>query len=166
MALLHFLSSPQGVLGRGDSLSPYLFILASNALSLALMENEKLGAINGLKEYEEASRQKGRSKTKLFSFLVDKVNRGAQAWRAKHLCYREKDVLIKLVLQAILSYIARCFKVPLTICKEMSTTSARFWWGQREGSKGFIMLNGQNLADRSFMVGWALGTLSPLMRRC
>ena len=44
-------------------------------------------------------------------------------------------VLIKAVIQAILTYAMGCFKIPFGLCHEIETTIRKFWWGQRRKKK-------------------------------
>jgi hypothetical protein len=41
-----------------------------------------------------------------------------------------KEVLIKAVAQAILAYIMGVFKLPTTLCDEMTQLIHYFWWGE------------------------------------
>ena len=45
------------------------------------------------------------------------------------------EVLIKAVIQAILTYAMGCFKIPFGLCHEIETTIRKFWWGQRRKKK-------------------------------
>lgn len=46
-----------------------------------------------------------------------------------------KEVLIKVMAQAIPSYVMSCFKLPEDVCKELESLMAKFWWGSKEGEK-------------------------------
>ncbi|BBH01968.1 RNA-directed DNA polymerase reverse transcriptase-related family protein, partial [Prunus dulcis] len=50
-----------------------------------------------------------------------------------------KEVLIKSVIQAIPSYPMGVFQLPKSLCKELSSLCARFWWGKTHnlGGLGF-----------------------------
>ena len=41
----------------------------------------------------------------------------------------QSEVLIKLVLMAMPTYIMSCFKLPKGMCQEICPRIARFWWG-------------------------------------
>jgi hypothetical protein len=46
-----------------------------------------------------------------------------------------KEILIKAVAQAILTYIMAIFKLPLGLCDEMSRMICNYWWGSKKGKR-------------------------------
>mgnify|MGYP004722961417 CR=1 FL=1 len=46
-----------------------------------------------------------------------------------------KEVLLKAVAMALPTYTMSCFKMPIRLCKELSTMMANFWWGEENGKK-------------------------------
>ena len=42
-----------------------------------------------------------------------------------------REILIKVVVQAIPTYTMNCFKLPLGLCDDIEGLSRRFWWEQR-----------------------------------
>jgi hypothetical protein len=46
-----------------------------------------------------------------------------------------KEILLKAVPQAIPTYAMSVYKLPKVICKGISSTIARYWWGENEGKK-------------------------------
>jgi hypothetical protein len=46
-----------------------------------------------------------------------------------------KEVLTKLVAQAIPTYTMGVFKLPLSTCDEMTQIIRRFWWGEENGQR-------------------------------
>lgn len=49
-----------------------------------------------------------------------------------------KEVLIKVVLQAIPMYAMSCFLLSSYFCKELKSVIARFWWQKSAGKRFFI----------------------------
>lgn len=45
------------------------------------------------------------------------------------------EVLIKAVAQAVLTYTMSCFKLPNSICDELTGMVSQFWWGQKKKEK-------------------------------
>lgn len=52
-----------------------------------------------------------------------------QGWKEKLLSQVGKEILIKLVKQAIPTYTMRCFKLPKGLIKELEMLIRKFWWG-------------------------------------
>ena len=50
-------------------------------------------------------------------------------WKEKLLSKAGKEVLIKVVAQAIPTYTMSCFKIPDSLCDEMTNLIRNFWWG-------------------------------------
>jgi len=70
----------------------------------------------------------GRSKSKLFAYLKDRVLKRIQGWKEKLLSTAGKETLIKAVAQAIPAYAMSCFDLTKSLCDEISTMICRFWW--------------------------------------
>ena len=43
-----------------------------------------------------------------------------------------KEVLLKAVVQAILTYTIAVFKLPKLLCKKLNSMMLRFWWGHKD----------------------------------
>ena len=46
-----------------------------------------------------------------------------------------KEVLIKVVAQVIPTYIMNCFKIPNSLCEDLTSMIWNFWWGQKKDEK-------------------------------
>jgi hypothetical protein len=46
-----------------------------------------------------------------------------------------KSVLIKSVLQAVPAYAMSCFQLSKKMCKQLSSISSNFWWGDKDGQR-------------------------------
>jgi hypothetical protein len=72
----------------------------------------------------------GRSKSKTFAYLKDRVWKRIQGWKEKLLSKVGKGILIKTVAQAIPTYAMSCFDLTKMLCDEIRTMVIRFWWVQ------------------------------------
>ncbi|XP_071923058.1 uncharacterized protein [Coffea arabica] len=71
----------------------------------------------------------GRAKNQVFGVLKSIIISKLQGWKHKVLSQGGKEILIKSVIMAMPTYIMSCFKLPKGLCKGISATIARFWWG-------------------------------------
>ncbi|KAL0336373.1 UNVERIFIED_CONTAM: hypothetical protein Sradi_4849200 [Sesamum radiatum] len=72
-----------------------------------------------------------RSKRALFDTIRDRVWIKITGWNEKLMSQAGKEVLIKSVNQAIPTYAIGCFRLPITLLKEIHSMVAKFWWGSR-----------------------------------
>lgn len=63
----------------------------------------------------------GLDKTECFQFLVKRIIKKISSWKEKLLFVGGKDILLKVVVQAIPTYAISVFKVPKKIIKELLT---------------------------------------------
>jgi hypothetical protein len=57
----------------------------------------------------------------------------------------DKEVLIKSVAQAILTYVMGVFKLPISLCEEMEQMARYFWWGEEKGQRKIHWLSWEKL---------------------
>ncbi|EPS72636.1 hypothetical protein M569_02121, partial [Genlisea aurea] len=93
----------------------------------------------------------GSSKKRLFSGLLERVNRKIEGWNSKFLSQAGKLVLIKAVLQAIPAYTMSCFALPKSFLGDLQSAISRYWWRNRNG-KG-IHWKSWDFISRSFKEG-------------
>jgi hypothetical protein len=74
----------------------------------------------------------GRSRSKTFEYLKDRVWKRIQGWKEHMLSRAGKDVLIKAIAQAIPTFAMSCFDLTRSLCEQMSTMICRFWWAQHD----------------------------------
>lgn len=70
----------------------------------------------------------GNNRMEIFRNLEDKIDRRIQDWKCKMLSWAGREVLIKTCLESIPLYSMSCFKLPKTLCNQMSGSSLNFWW--------------------------------------
>ena len=71
--------------------------------------------------------------------------RKLQGWEGKLLSQAGREVLTKVVIQAIPTYAMGCFKMPLGLCHEIETMIKKFWWGQRGEKRKIHWLKSKEL---------------------
>ncbi|XP_071921851.1 uncharacterized protein [Coffea arabica] len=74
-----------------------------------------------------------RSKQQVFGFIKDSISKRMKNWKNKLLSQGGKEVLLKAVSMALPVYTMSCFKLPNTLCKEVTSIFAKYWWGEAEG---------------------------------
>lgn len=72
----------------------------------------------------------GRKKKASFKYIKEWVWRKLQGWEEKLLSLVGWEVLIKVVVQAILTYTMSRFKLSLGLCTNIESLIIKFWWGQ------------------------------------
>ncbi|XP_037493294.1 uncharacterized protein LOC105628614 [Jatropha curcas] len=71
----------------------------------------------------------GRERRRVFSFLKDRVRKLISGWNQKLLSKAGKEVLIKVVAQAIPSFCMSSFLIPVSILAELQRLMNSYWWG-------------------------------------
>ena len=87
----------------------------------------------------------GRGKRKAFNRIKDQVGRKIARWKGKLLSHAEREILIKAVAQAMLTYMMSCFKIPNTLCKELNSMMSNFWWGQKNKERKVAWVSWEKL---------------------
>jgi hypothetical protein len=64
-----------------------------------------------------------------FKYLKDRVWKRVQGWLELLLLVVGKEVLIKVVAQAIPTYSMACFRLPRGLCHHINSLLQNFWWG-------------------------------------
>lgn len=77
----------------------------------------------------------GRSKKFVFTCLKERIWKKMQGWKEKLLLRPEKKVLIKVVAQAIPTYMMSIFQIPKGLTNEIHAVLAKFWWGSSSISR-------------------------------
>ena len=77
----------------------------------------------------------GKSKVNTFKDLQEKITRRVFGWKEKLISKAGREILIKTVAQALLTYYMSIFKIPKTLCDTINSTMAKYWWGQTKKEK-------------------------------
>ena len=89
----------------------------------------------------------GKEKITCFSQIKERVWSKVKGWKEKLLSQAGREVLIKAVVQAIPTYTKNCFKLPVTLCKEIEGIIRRFWWGQNSDKRKIHWLRWEKLCN-------------------
>ena len=87
----------------------------------------------------------GRGKKKAFNRIKDQVGRKIASWKGKLLSSAGREILIKAVTQAILTYTMNCFKIPDSLCSELNSLIRNFLWGQRDKERKLAWIAWENM---------------------
>jgi hypothetical protein len=77
----------------------------------------------------------GRITKDKFKTTKERMVRKLTNWVERNMSAGAKEVLIKSVAQAIPVYVMGIFKLPRTLCEEMTQLIRYFWWGDEEGQR-------------------------------
>ena len=69
----------------------------------------------------------GRSKKASLLYIKERVWSKIRGWKEKLLSQAGREILLKIVIQAIPAYSMSCFKLPITLCNEIEIIIRKFW---------------------------------------
>lgn len=87
----------------------------------------------------------GRCKRNIFSEIKEKLGKRLAYWKEKVFSKVGKEILIKTVVQVIPTYTMSCFKIPDSLCDELTTMIRNFRWRQKRDEKKMAWLNWDKL---------------------
>jgi hypothetical protein len=77
----------------------------------------------------------GRMTKGKFQSLQERLWKRIMLWGEKFLSTGGKEILIKAVLQAMPVYVMGLFKLPESVCEELTKLVRNFWWGAEKGMR-------------------------------
>ena len=130
-------------------------------LSKATSEEKKLEIIEALgvsevKEYEKylvLPAVVGRNKKVSLNFIKERVWNKLQGWKEKLLSQAGREVLLKAVVQAILTFAMGRFKLPSGLLNDIEMMIRKFWWGQRGNQRKIHWKNWETLCKPNVLGG-------------
>ena len=81
-------------------------------------------------------------------------------WKEKSISEAVREVLIKIVAQAIPTYSMSIFKIPKAVCDGMNSVLAKYWWGQTWNERKIHWTNWGKLCTFENCVGGGLSRYS------
>ena len=94
------------------------------------MENESLN-----EKYLGLPTEVGRATNGAFQYIKDRVWNKVKGWIEQTLSAGGKEILIKVVAQAIPTYTMGCFRLPKGMCDHINSLLRKFWWGSERGKR-------------------------------
>ncbi|KAF5445540.1 hypothetical protein F2P56_034586 [Juglans regia] len=101
----------------------------------------------------------GKKKIASFHSLIDRTWTRVSNWRTKFLSAAGKEILLKAVLQAILTYAMGMFLLPVSITRKLNQILRKFWWGFNEDSSKIQWVKWKQLSGSKEMGGLGFGDL-------
>ena len=75
----------------------------------------------------------GKKKCNTFRRLKERLDNKLSGWKEKLLSHARKEILKKVVAQAIPTYTMSVFLLPTALCDDMTRMVRQFWCGQKNG---------------------------------
>ena len=70
-----------------------------------------------------------RNKRASLNYIKERVWNTLQGWKEQLLSQVGREVLLKVVVQAIPTFAMSCFKLPVGLCHDIEMLIRKFWWG-------------------------------------
>lgn len=90
---------------------------------------------DSFEKYLDLPTKIGEAKVKSFQYMLDQTQSKIFNWKTKFFSKEGKEILLKLVLQAIPTYTMGIFLLPKSISGKFYSLLKNFWWGM-----GMVML--------------------------
>ena len=72
----------------------------------------------------------GKSKVGTFKEILERITKWVMGWKEKYILKAGREILIKIVAQAIPTYSMSIFRIPKAMCDSINSVLAKYWWGQ------------------------------------
>ena len=97
--------------------------------------------MNNCEKYLGLTMVGGKSKVGTFKELQERITKKVMGWKEKTISKSGRETLIKLVAQAIPTYSMSIFKIPRSVCEDINSVLAKYWWGQTRSEKKIHWIN-------------------------
>lgn len=106
-----------------------------------------------------------KTKNTPFGLLKRKLVKGSSSGKGNFFSQGGKDVLIKAVALAIPNYTMSVFRLPASLCHDLQSLIARFWWGGDDSKrKTSLEILESSLPLKGRRGVWAFGIWRPLIK--
>jgi len=155
-ALMNILSTYEAV--SGQKINPRKSAITFSAKTPApirarVKETMEISVEGGVGKYLGLPEQFGRKKRDIFASILDRIRQKAHSWTAKFLSGAGKQVMLKSVLAAMPCYAMSCFKLPVSLCRQIQSLLTRFWWDSNPDKKKMCWVSWEIMALPKFAGG-------------
>ena len=116
-------------------------------------------AVTQYEKYLELPSFVGRGKKESFSYIRERVWHKIQGWKEKLLSQAGHEILIKSVIQVMLTFTMGCFKLPKSLCRDIESLIRKFWWGYSGESRKIHWTAWKKLCSPKIHGGWGFKEL-------
>ena len=136
-----------------------LFFSKNTSIEVKREIRQLLGArvMNECDKYLGLPMASVKSKVGTFKELHEKITKRVLGQKKKVISKAGQEVLIKTMAQAIPTYLMSLFKLPKTLCDNINSSLAKYWWARTKMRGRFIGLIGRGALIRK-RVEWGFGT--------
>ena len=97
----------------------------------------------------------GKNKRNTFNDIKETFGKKLAGWKEKLLSKASKEILIKVVALVITTYTMSCFKIPESLCDDLTSMIRNFWWGQKSEERKIPWVSWEKMCEPK--VGGGLG---------
>ena len=76
-----------------------------------------------------------------FEIIQDRLRKKLIDWSEQYVSSGNKEILIKAVAQALPTYVISVFKLPASVCDELTRMIRQYWWGVERGKRKMTWLS-------------------------
>lgn len=102
----------------------------------------------------------------VFNYVPDRIRNFICGWSEKLLSCAGREVLIKANTQSVPTYWMSCFRLPVPVCRKITTYISNYWWGSSVDNHKIHWLRWNRLTVVKQMEKWGSEICRFLIRRC
>ena len=87
----------------------------------------------------------GRMHKGKFETLQERLRKALMDWSEQYMSSGNKEILIKSVAHAIPTYAMSVFKLPASVCDDLTRMIRQYWWGVENGKKKMAWMSWDRL---------------------
>ncbi|ONI01787.1 hypothetical protein PRUPE_6G158500 [Prunus persica] len=96
------------------------------------------------------------------SFIRERIQKKIMGWRESTLSIAGKETILKAVAKAIPTYSMMCFRFPTSLCKDINSDMAKFWWHNTQSNTGIHWKSWKHLCQSKQQGGLGFRDLAEL----